>query len=217
VVLPISPRRAAARPAAADAGVAAPGEAAGIEAGVRSESAAERKRLDAPTGGRPAESRVAGEVERIARERIAGALPGVTLGQIAQRALDAIARERRRDREARRAVPARDAYRPAEAPPAMADRGPTLRPVLRASAANARRASAPPATGGSRSGEDVVAAAAAVGGADAPSAARAQAAPAFHFDPLEERRPARESDDELAERIGQVLREQARRQGVDLT
>jgi hypothetical protein len=39
----------------------------------------------------------------------------------------------------------------------------------------------------------------------------------IYFDPLEARPAADDGDDALAERIGQVLREQARRQGVDLT
>ena len=39
----------------------------------------------------------------------------------------------------------------------------------------------------------------------------------FYLDPREPRAPADESDDDLADRISEVLREQARRQGVDLT
>ena len=50
-----------------------------------------------------------------------------------------------------------------------------------------------------------------------PSVQRARTAPLFYFDPLEPRAGADDTDDALAERIGQVLREQARRQGVDVT
>jgi hypothetical protein len=50
-----------------------------------------------------------------------------------------------------------------------------------------------------------------------PSAQPAHKPPVFYFDPLQPRAPADDSDDALAERIGEVLREQARRQGVDVT
>jgi hypothetical protein len=49
------------------------------------------------------------------------------------------------------------------------------------------------------------------------SAQPTRTAPVFYFNPLEPRASGDDSDDALAERIGQVLRDQARRQGVDVT
>jgi hypothetical protein len=223
VVLPISPRRSVARAIPNEAGRGGASTATAIDAG-RASPAGVSERRTGRAGGGPADAPVTKEmIERIARERIAGAQPGVTLGQIAQRALDAIAREKRRERptSARRGAAAHDSSGQADPKPANADRGPTLRPVLRASATGAPPPAAPTGSAYARSGtEEERLDARASGrphGMDASSAPRPRAAPAFHFDPLEERRPARESDDDLAERIGQVLREQARRQGVDLT
>jgi hypothetical protein len=52
---------------------------------------------------------------------------------------------------------------------------------------------------------------------DAPASAVARPAPAFVFDPLEPRRTVDETADQLTERVAEVLREQAWREGVDLT
>jgi hypothetical protein len=52
---------------------------------------------------------------------------------------------------------------------------------------------------------------------DASAPARARSAPAFVFDPLEPRRGNDATADQLAERVAEVLREQAWREGVDLT
>jgi hypothetical protein len=57
----------------------------------------------------------------------------------------------------------------------------------------------------------------AAGPASKPAAAAARSAWRFYLDPLEPRAHADGSDDDLADRITDVLREQARRQGVDLT
>lgn len=51
----------------------------------------------------------------------------------------------------------------------------------------------------------------------ASKSAAARSALRFYLDPLEPRAHADDSDDDLADRISDVLREQARRQGVDLT
>jgi hypothetical protein len=57
----------------------------------------------------------------------------------------------------------------------------------------------------------------AAGSASKPAQAATRSAWRFYLDPLEPRAPADGSDDDLADRITDVLREQARRQGVDLT
>lgn len=165
------------------------------------------------------------EIDRVARAHVATALPAVSLGGVAQRALAAIAGAR--NRSSRSDVSASGAASTTGGPVESLQPAPPFRPTLRpspprSSAGDRAKAAGPSAAGGwaapgASMQTEVSGSPARHVNPVAPAAARSHAPAVFHFDPLEQRRPAHDSDDELAERIGEVLREQARRQGVDLT